>query len=65
MNSPKRFDPIGFFTRFGCGFIFGGLAIGFGFLNSFVPAFLIGGLICGLLAWRFGDRFWEFFARWM
>jgi len=64
MTSPKRFDFTTFIVRFSCGFLFGGIVTSFGFLNSILPAFLIGGTIAGLLAWRLGDRFWEIFARW-
>ncbi|MEE3717599.1 hypothetical protein V2H45_12615 [Tumidithrix elongata RA019] len=69
MTSPKRFDMQTFLVRFGCGFLIGGLAVGFGtigfFSGSLLPGFLIGGIICGLLAWHLGDRFWENFRSWI
>jgi hypothetical protein len=59
MSSPKRFDMQTFIVRFGCGFLIGGLAGGFSNLS-----FFNGGIICGLLAWKFGDDFWKNFRGW-
>ncbi|MEA5477023.1 hypothetical protein VB774_05265 [Pseudanabaena galeata UHCC 0370] len=68
MTSPKRFDMQTFIVRFGCGFLIGGLAGGFGnlslFNGAFLSGFLIGGIICGLLAWKLGDDFWKNFRDW-
>ncbi|CAN1209541.1 hypothetical protein TUMEXPCC7403_04915 [Tumidithrix helvetica PCC 7403] len=68
MSSPKRFDMQTFMVRFGCGFLIGGLVGFFGSISysgSPLLGFLIGGIICGLLAWRLGDRFWANFRSWM
>ena len=68
MTSPKRFDMQTFIVRFGCGFLIGGLAGGFGSLSilsgAFLLCFLSSGIICGLLAWKFGDDFWKNFKDW-
>ena len=57
--------------RFGCGFLFGLLAaIGGGFVylgwraQYIAAGCLLGGLLCGYAAMRFGDRFWAGLSRW-
>ena len=61
--------------RFGCGFLFGGLILFFAFARVFYstasPFWItvgVGALICGLLAIRYGDRFYHgilnFFRWW-
>ncbi|CAD5929488.1 hypothetical protein PCC9214_01186 [Planktothrix tepida] len=62
MTSPPKFDWITFIARFGCGFIIGGFLSALRFPQSFLMAFVIGGLLCGVLAWLLGDRFWT--SRW-
>jgi len=56
--------------RFGCGFIFGLLVTGLsGFLWSVasghyvVAVSVLAALICGVLALRYGDRFWHWLSR--
>ena len=60
-------DPLEKKVRFGCGFLFG-LLVGFfeaaRYLYRHYPAsmlttgIVVGALICGWLAMRYGDRFW-------
>ena len=60
--------------RFGCGFLFGGIILFFAFARDFFSTaspfwIAVGGgaLICGLLAIRYGDRFYHgilAFFRW-
>jgi hypothetical protein len=56
-------------VRFGCGFLFGCFAV-FGMLPNLVSGrimaagCLLGGLLCGYAAMRFGDRFWAVARRW-
>jgi hypothetical protein len=56
--------------RFGCGFLLGSL-VALGALlplvsgRSIVAWCLVGGLLFGYLAMRFGDRFWERISRWL
>ncbi len=57
--------------RFGCGFIFGGI---FGFIvvlrevyqmTGLAWTFVVGiALVCGYLALRCGDEFWESIGKW-
>lgn len=61
--------------RFGCGFLFGGAVVFFAvaryFFSTASPFWIsigVGALLCGLLAIRYGDRFYhgilEFFRQW-
>ncbi len=66
MRQPKNFNAVTtFIARFGCGFLIGGLITALWFRESFATAFLIGGVLCGLCAWIWGDRFWEWFVKWI
>jgi hypothetical protein len=57
--------------RFGCGFIFGGL---FGFIVVLREVYQMTGMawtciagiaiLCGCLALRYGDEFWESITKW-
>lgn len=58
-------------SRFGCGFIFGvvlGLLslLGMTYLLGFAELFIVLGVavICGFAAMKFGNRFWQWIARW-
>ncbi len=58
-------------TRFGCGFVFGAFAAAlavwtWSLLNGLhLLAAVAGfGLICGMLAVRFGDKFWHSIPKW-
>jgi hypothetical protein len=66
MNDDHRPDRAEKTIRFGCGFIFLGPAALFLFLSSYpehpwlvVVAAIAVGAAAGVLAMRFGDRFWE------
>ncbi|MEB3884371.1 hypothetical protein [Lyngbya sp. CCY1209] len=68
MPAQKGFDTITFIARFGFGFLFGGivtvlLTLGADLtIASIIGVFILGGVICGLLTWRYGDRALAFFA---
>lgn len=58
-------------TRFGCGFVFGAFAVGVSvwlwslFNGLYLFAVVVGfGLVCGMLAVRFGDKFWHSIPKW-
>jgi hypothetical protein len=58
--------------RFGCGFVVGLLltasyAISLSVTNGYysVAVLIVGGVICGLLAMKYGDRFWDGFRGWV
>lgn len=62
-------------VRFGCGFVFGGillvLALARDFFSTASPFWIAAGtgaVLCGLLAIRYGDRFYramlDFWQRW-
>lgn len=61
-----------FLTRFISGFIAGCFLVATSGLvwlqmeetGEIVRAAAIGGIVCGLLAWLFGDAFWEWLGRW-
>ena len=65
----EKFDRLEFFVRFGCGFFFGIiLVLSLGLIGSwaeFVVLSLILGLILGLLAAKYGDRFWQALSNWL
>jgi hypothetical protein len=72
MATPDRQETI---VRLGCGAIVG-LIVGFGLLvgtvshlaNSVLEiALFVGGsvVVCALLAWRFGDRFFHALHKWL
>jgi hypothetical protein len=59
--------------RFGCGFVFGLVVIGFGTglsllgRGAWAAGFaVVGAVICGLLAMHMGERFWDWWRdrRW-
>jgi hypothetical protein len=56
--------------RFGCGFLFGFVSAVGALLSSLSSGreiavwVLIAGLICGYVAMRWGDRFWDGLRRW-
>ena len=67
-------DPLENKIRFGCGFVFGLLLIAFsGFVWWMVAgsAYYVGalslacGLVLGVLAMRYGDRFWYSMRYWL
>jgi len=65
-------DPLEKKIRFGCGFVFGFLIVGFsGFLWSISTAYYVAAfavlcaMVCGLLAMRYGDRFWYSLRHWL
>ena len=67
----ERPDALEKGVRFGCGFLFGCLAaVGGGFVylgwkgQYIAAACLLGGVVCGIAATRFGDRFWIWLSRW-
>jgi uncharacterized membrane protein len=65
----EKFDRLEFGLRFGCGFLFAVvfvLSLGlFESLGVFVVLSGILGLIFGLLAAKYGDRFWRFLSDWL
>jgi hypothetical protein len=65
-------DPLEKKVRFGCGFVFGLLIVGFsGFMWMVVGGYYVValamacGLVCGLLAIRYGDHFWYSMRNWL
>ena len=65
----KKFDRLQFFVRFGCGFLLGIVfVLSLGLIESlaeFIVFSLILGLIFGLLAAKYGDRFWQCLSDWL
>jgi hypothetical protein len=65
-------DPLEKKIRFGCGFFFGLVLGGLEFVRMayksagvIVASTLIAALLCGLLALKYGDRFWNWMIeRW-
>lgn len=75
MDDELKPDGVEKGIRFGCGFLFGGLILFFALARDFFstasPFWIVlgvGAFICGLLAIRHGDRFYQgildFFQRW-
>jgi predicted membrane protein len=57
--------------RFGCGFVLGGLFVFICVLrevhtltNFAIVGCVVGALVCGWLAMRYGDEFWKSFPWW-
>jgi hypothetical protein len=67
-NVASRIRPIDSHDRhanFGCGFVVGALAGATCLLTAADwPVVVIAGVVAGLLAARFGERFWTSMARW-
>lgn len=66
-NPPPKdnFDGLQFFVRFGCGALFAIIIVfswGFASWGEFILLALILGSIFGLLAAKYGDRFWKFLS---
>ena len=68
MGNPDAFEKS---IRFGCGFVLGlffvfGNVLFFSVRNGYyyTAALLIGGVVFGLLAVRYGDDFWMNLRRW-
>jgi hypothetical protein len=68
MNDPDDFpvSPDELKTRFGCGAVLGVfvaicVVVGFSLTSSasWIIVFLLAVFLCGFLALKFGDRFWE------
>jgi len=67
-NEPDRLEKG---IRFGCGGLFGAV-VGFFFIIDLPPksyggilaACAVGAIVCGLLAMRYGDRFWYGLRDW-
>ncbi|NEP46645.1 MAG: hypothetical protein F6K35_48630 [Okeania sp. SIO2H7] len=70
-NPPPKDKPdlVQFFVRFGCGFLFAiVLVLSLGLIQTvgeFVVFSLILGFIFGLLAAKYGDRFWQKLSDWL
>ena len=71
MFTPEQQDGFEKSVQFGCGFLLGGIvllaAVGMSVFNEGSRFWLfigIGAFICGLLAIRYGDRFFNAFFKW-
>jgi hypothetical protein len=71
MYDPEKPDGCEKTIRFGCGFLFGGIVLlvpvaqsVYKTGNVFWLVVGIGAFICGLLAIRYGDRFFNAFFKW-
>lgn len=64
-------DATGKIIRFGCGAIFGFLLgfdfvyFGFSMLSASLIVGIVAAIIFGILALRYGDRFWERLTNWI
>jgi hypothetical protein len=71
LSNENKPDKLEMGIRFGCGGLLGA-AIGFSFIIELFPnryaifVFCIAGaMLCGLLAMRYGDRFWHIIKDWL